>query len=880
MGSRVAICVALLVAACGDNLHPPPDEDTVVRISLETHAPAQVAAGDTITVSCTLRENDIESMVTGEVTAVAEASVIRMNGAIIARTAGTVDVACSLPGRGLVDSTPATVEIVAGPAANLVTTITPDPVVAGNSVTATCVVYDAFGNEITDGDTPELQLSPSDSANTITDLSALMTRAGHYTGRCYLPGTTSNNAGFEVIPNLPATLAIAKFPDLPVYAIGNIVEVRHIVTDRYGNEIFPAAVTKGSAPITGVGPTVVFGPGQWQYNGEGRYRVTVTVDPPTDNNVTLSATTDIVVNSRGPALACANDATMLQHTPGAQLTVTGSASDVNGVSSITVNGTSVPVGANGSFTATVPTRFGINFVDVTALDTFGEPTTKVCTYLVSNQYANPANPINDEVSLKLMQAAVDDGNRSGAIGSLGDILHTILNSSGLQSAVHGALLAANPLKPMACDSQTCVFGICHCWYRSEVRYINSMFPGANTVSLTLVNGGLRAVARMPNIGVNLRVRGDVSGIGYDTMGWVTVSFIEVQLTLDLALANGQPKISVRPGSVSSSVGSISTSFGGLDGWIINNIVVPLAQGTLRDALRNVITSFVSNNFNATLDGLIGNLDISTLGATFNVPRLDGSGNVAMGFGVNFSSLSTTATRALFGIGTRFTTTPANAYPSLGVPLPPGAPLSDPAPGASNTIVAAHVGIFEHALHALWRANYFAVTLTSAQLGSGVPAGTSLALVTRLPPVATILANGTVQLQLGAIDATIQHPNLPPDLTVRFGADAHASVTLNALSNDLTFGAIVVDDVHVSTDIVNLDAQQQQNLEAALGTLVQQLVDQSLNNALPAVPIPAFTIPATLSQYGLPAGKQLGINNPALTVAPQHFTLRGNFGIRP
>ena len=29
---------------------------------------------------------------------------------------------------------------------------------------------------------------------------------------------------------------------------------------------------------------------------------------------------------------------------------------------------------------------------------------------------------------------------------------------------------------------------------------------------------------------------------------------------------------------------VNTNFGGIDGWIINNIVVPLAQGTLQDTL--------------------------------------------------------------------------------------------------------------------------------------------------------------------------------------------------------------------------------------------------------------------------------------------------------
>ncbi|HEY5920406.1 MAG TPA: hypothetical protein VIV11_01990 [Kofleriaceae bacterium] len=878
MGRRLALCVAIL-AACGDNIEPPPDDDSVVIIALETHAPAQVAAGDMINVSCTLLENDIESMVTGEITVAAETSVIRMGTAIIARTVGTVEVACVLPGRGIKDITPATVQIVAGAAANIVTTIVPDPVVAGNSITTTCEVYDAYGNEVT-GTMPTLQLSPDDSANPITNLNALMTRAGHYTGRCYLPGTTSNNAPFDVVPNLPASLLISKFPDLPVYAIGNSVLVTALVTDRYGNEITPAPVTMASAPITGVGPTVVLGPHEWRYNGEGLYRITVSVTPPTDNNVALTQTTDVIVNSRGPAITCANDATMVNLTPGSALTVNGQATDVNGVSSVTVNGNAVTLGANGTFSTSITTRFGHNFVDITALDAFGEPTTKLCTFLVSNRYFNPANTIADTVSLKLTQPACDDMNRSGQINSLGDVLHTVVNSSGLKTEVHNALLNSNPLKPFACDSQTCTFLGCICWYRTGVTYLDSRFPGPNTVSLTLVDGGIRAVARMENIGVNLRVRYEGAGlISGTTDGWVNVSHIEVTLILNTALSGGSPNVTVRSGSVSTSVGSISTQFSGVDGWIINNIVVPLAQGSLRDTLRNLIQNFVTNNFNAVLDGLLGNLDISTLGSTFNVPRLDGSGNVALGFAVAFSSLNTTPARMLFGIGTRLTGPTANAFPTLGVPTTPGTILLDPTVTApANTGVGAYAAIFNHALHALWRANYFAVTLNGTQLGNGVPASVTLSIVTRLPPVATILSNGTVQLQLGAMDLIISHPDLPQNLSVRVGADAHSTVTL--VGNDLTFGGIVVDQVHVGTDDVNLGAQQQQSLQQALGAVVQQLVNQSLNNALPAIPIPTFTIPASLGAFGLPVGRELGINSPVLTVAPQHFTLRGQFGLRP
>jgi hypothetical protein len=204
-------------------------------------------------------------------------------------------------------------------------------------------------------------------------------------------------------------------------------------------------------------------------------------------------------------------------------------------------------------------------------------------------------------------------------------------------------------------------------------------------------------------------------------------------------------------------------------------------------------------------------------------------------------------------------------------------LADPTlTSPANTAVVAHVGVLNGALHALWRANYFAATLDGGSI-AGLPQGVSFVINTRLPPVVVIQNNGIPQLQLGALDLTVTHPSLPPNLTVTLGADAHATVDL--AGNDLEFGGIVIDTLHVGTDTVNLSAQQQQDLEDVLKTLLQSIINSSLNDVLPAIPIPSFPIPASLGTFGLPVGAQLGIVGPSLSVAPQHFTLRGQFGVQ-
>lgn len=874
------LAFVVVCAACGDQdfVEQVDAGPEMISPSVETIAPMQVIAGDPIAVTCTLTEGTVDepitTMVQGELVVMDEMSVTRSGGGLIARKVGTVMIACKLPDRDLIDTTPASVEILVGEAANIVTEINPAPVTAGETITATCTVYDSQANIITDAQ-PTLELSPTDGGNTITDLTAEMTRAGNYVGRCVLPGTTTNNYPFTVNPALPATIAIAKSPDLQVYAIGDIITVTHVVTDRFGNEITTAMVDKTSTPLTGVGPTVPMPPQQWVYNGEGTYRVDADVTDPTQDDLPVHASVVITVNSLGPAIVCGSpgDGTMVNHTPGTNRTITGTATDVSGVTSVRVNGALATLGSGGAFSRSIPTRFGINFVKIEAFDAFNVPTTKYCSFLAANQWGSTTSTTGDIVSLRLTQAAVDDGNRSGALGSFGDILHTVLNSQGLEDALHNALLAANPLKPSSCDQQVCVFGLCTCVLRSAINYQSSSFNGARTANLTLVQDGLNTTARIENLRVRLRVNGTAAGIGFDTTGNVDIASVQIGMILDPSISGGAPRVTVRPSSTSVAVGSISTNFSGIDGFIIN-IAVSIANGAVRDLVANTLRSYVQNNFDSVLDGVLGGLDISTLGSTFNVPRLSGGGTIPLTFGVAFSSISTTPTRMLFGMGTRMSSSTANAFPTLGVPIQPGGILLDPTT-STNTAVAVHVALLNQALHALWKANFLRVTIPGTAIG--LPSTVSIALTGRLPPVVTLTGTNTAELSLGAVDAVVQYPGLPANTAVTFGARAHTSVSL--VGNDLVFGGFVLDEVRVSSDLFTLDATELQTLEDAFADVAQTIITQSLNNAIPAIPIPAFEIPSSLGTFGLPVGEELSIVNPTLQSQGQHFVLRGSFGLR-
>ena len=77
----------------------------------------------------------------------------------------------------------------------------------------------------------------------------------------------------------------------------------------------------------------------------------------------------------------------------------------------------------------------------------------------------------------------------------------------------------------------------------------------------------------------------------------------------------------------------------------------------------------------------------------------------------------------------------------------------------------------------------------------------------------------------------------------------------------------------------MSSMENENLRMALRGILQGIVDRSLNDALPAIPIPGFVIPDSLRTYGLPAGRELGITAPALALEQGVFVLRGGFGVR-
>ena len=323
------------------------------------------------------------------------------------------------------------------------------------------------------------------------------------------------------------------------------------------------------------------------------------------------------------------DGDMIDAAPGTALTFSGAVADANNVASVTVNGAAAALAPDGTFTAPLTTRFGVNFADVVAVDGFGAESSRTCAFLAAHDWLDESAPLADAVSLALVQEAFDDRDRGDGLDSIDDLLAAVINSPGLRTTLHNALLAANPLKD-SCDQK--VLGVCI--FRSSINYRDSAIRGPNDGALDLIAGGLGGRINLRNLDISLRLGGTIS-----TDIDARFNTIAIAIEFDTRLAGGRPSASVR--STAVDVSGLDLSVGGVPDFLVD-IITGLFRGQIEGLVESLLRDQVRDNFNDIIDGLLAGLDISSLGASFEVPRLGGGDPIRLDFGVGFASLDATS----------------------------------------------------------------------------------------------------------------------------------------------------------------------------------------------------------------------------------------------
>jgi hypothetical protein len=873
LGRTVLVgATGVLVAACGggDGAGGAGGAPT----TLVTLLPATIRAGDEVAVKCLPRSGSGELLAQESFATTVSyepADAVRTEGSkTIASRAGSLRARCSFADRSLTDDVGATARIVPGSPARVVTSLDQGFAMAGEPRAVACETFDAEGNAIP-GAPATIEVAPTVASTRVTDTSVTILSADAYSVTCNVEGVAGTSAPLTVNPNLAAKIDVQPVPSSSVYERGSALRVAAVVRDAYDNTIASPTL---AYDVTPAGP-IDNGSGSYTLATEGRFTFGVTVSDSTKDAFPVRGTFEVLVDSSGPSITCEGDGTTLDLQPGSPLGVRGRVSDTNPVRTLTVDGRPVAVDVSGRFATAVTSRFGMNFVEVVATDALGNRKKHHCTYQVANRWQPEATLSDDPIVLHLGPAAVDDGLPATPITSLNDALTSVLNSPALASSIDASLRAANPLKPRACDWQ--VAGGClpfvGCWslcgFTSSVDYEGLSLPGPNTTTLTPVDGGIRLRTRLSNVGIRLGIGGTLT-----TSGWVTFGSVDVELIADVGVSGGVPRATVRPGSVGAWVSGTSYNFSGLNGFLVERIA-GIADGTIRSRVQSALANFAQNSLSTALRSLVGGLQVSSLGRTIDAPRPSG-GTVPIEFALGVTGLSSSASGLVATVGTRFSATTTRETPTLGIALAPRVIVQPDA--TKPTSVVLDPVLFAQALNALWRGGFFDGPLPGVALPTLVfPQGGTVEISLDLPPVVHLGRDQRLHVALGAMNIDIREPS---GSVTRARVGARLSTTATLSGERLVFATPTVDEIALALDMPRVRAGLEAAYESVASTLVRDALAGALAGALPTVPIPAFGIPSSMSQYGLPAGRELGILAPTLSSAYGHYLLRGTFGLRP
>ncbi|MEO7975433.1 MAG: hypothetical protein ABIU84_17775, partial [Thermoanaerobaculia bacterium] len=388
------------------------------------------------------------------------------------------------------------------------------------------------------------------------------------------------------------------------------------------------------------------------------------------------------------------------------------------------------------------------------------------------------------------------------------------------------------------------FGTC-----ADIQYLSVSAvlrppPAGVVVSVNEADETLNVEVRY-DISLRLRASGRESGI---PRGPITGNALFANTPVSVNVDLGIDPVTGLPVVTGGNGGFVDLSSADWSQFIVlGSTILPMIVTFVDTELSSSLGTEVLGGAAGLFEGLFAGMDVTLPAAGFPVGRLDGTGDVTVALGrrhavdlvYNGWSLPT---------GLRVTAPPAPPNAAGRVPLPLFGNQHLPSrPGDAWS--AAHVGVFNQVLQALWRADLFEGTVDGADLGPGLPPGTSLSVQLRTMPVVTGFAPSG--LDVGALDLVITHPDLPPGLRVAVGARIGAQAGL--LAGDLVFDGIAAGELHVSTGAVVLDAASQATLQDLIERLLVKLANIALNDSLPVLPEAVFTIPPSLGPYGLPVG---------------------------
>ena len=776
-------------------------------------------------------------------------------GVAVGARVGDYEARCSFSSLGL-RSQPGIWTVSPGQPKRVITRVDTPDVSAGDVVTARCRIFDDYDNAIEPEevswtlDPPLFDLEIGDGGSARFE----PTRVGGYHISCALAesmGAEITPASVQVTPGLPAALSATFVGGRQLFAVGDLVEISPEVVDQYDNLITGVEVEIQISP-----QLPRFGNRRFYAERSGLYTLTISVIGDTLYDLPLEVRRFFTVEDGAPRITCEHpqvgEQMMLS-----SVEVSGRVLDLSEISRFTVNGSSVSLDAQGRFTTRITPTWGLNVVELIAEDALGAESLERCMFFASGLYLSEDRAITDAALLHLSQDAIDDGTPRSPINSLGDLLGEMLNSSELVDTIDDALSAQNPIVPTQCRFDTFL----GCAFSAGARYESLDVGGVNSISLRLISGGVSVDAVVRNVTVGMRTTGTLS-----QGGEVSLSSARVVAELDISLSGGVPRVSVR-GNPTVTLGNIDLDLDisfSIARSVINavlNLILGAFEDLITDQLSDTLESYITDEVDNILSTALNSLDLSSIGLNLNLPRPFGAGAYRLGLNFSLNRLDVNSSRLRIGMSSQVSGARNQLLSINGVPSPTGLRRVELSPGFTNDAAgSAHVTILNSILTRLWRGKYFDVTTLPEMTGGEA----ELQLQLLVPPAVQLdpLGNGAT-LHFGPAVAEIEVPALFDEpIILNLGGIASSSISL--VGNTFSFNQIRVDQLFLSSPGFVMSEEGSAAIEDLLIGVVQSLLDEALNTALPSFPVPDFALPNSLSVYGVPRGTRLGVRDLSLT----------------
>ena len=698
---------------------------------------------------------------------------------------------------------------------------------AGQVVTMTAEITDAFGNEAPGDVTYSVTPSAAVAGNEITP-----TLLGSYTVTGTLVGTSATATdGFTVESSEPISLDIS----LSSYDVerGDGIQVYIDMRDQFGNQVdFPVELSTDLVGAETWGTFV-------RFNGEGIF--TIFAEVPTYG---LSAQDGpVLVDSTGPSIRVTTPQRGVELDMDANPTVlvTGSVTDPwTGVTALTINGSPSSLLPGGLFEFSMSPERGLNGLDIVAVDGDGNVSDHYQTFLWGEFL--PVNELNDDgILARMNQEAID---------VLEDFIANGLDTSSLFDSFNQNLWTS----PEYCVT-VIVSEILEVCGQLLIDVTGISFGGMefdldpNNPNGTFPKGYLDFAADLQDLEIIITLTGAFHGEAL--FGLIT---FDESVSMDAVFTADHVLVDTNAGFVVNASNEIEVI---LDQTVVNviNLELDLPDlgflGDIFGGLFNLLWDIFEPLFNlllgpivesqlpGLLQGFLGALEIETeidmLGTPLTIAALPGQiciDDDGMTIGLDSSASAPAGPNAPATLG---------SYMRSDYELP----QYGPTPAFSISLADNFVN---QLLHAVWQAGVIDFSMDSSELGLDLASiGDFLPLteisfetVPMLPPVVGPGATGLMEMGLGDMLVNVYgDPGGTYGLMMQLAVSLTADMDLSIDSDNLIqfgLGDPAITMEFVTSDWPELDGEVAENLMDAVVDLIIPTVTGALDE-LGGIPIP-------------------------------------------